>query len=90
MTKQPKSRNPAGLATKKPIALRLMPAERAEATRIAAKLGTSQSALARRAYLAGLPVVMKQSSHPADKGTAGLCSGEATLPAASLHVARRK
>lgn len=52
-----KSRNPAGLATKKPIALRLMPAERADAERFAAKLGTSKSALARSAYLAGLPII---------------------------------
>lgn len=53
-----KSRNPAGVTKGKPIALRLMPSEKAEAKRIAARLGTSQSALARKAYLAGLPCVI--------------------------------
>lgn len=90
MSNKHMSRNPAGLATKKPIALRLTPEDRAEAERIAAKLHVSKSLLAYRAYRAGLPIVMKQSSSPAGNGTAGLCSGEATLPAASLQVARRK
>lgn len=90
MSNKPKSRNHAGLATKKPIALRMTPSDRAEAGRISEKLGVSMSLLAYRAYRAGLPIVMKQSSSPADNGTAGLCSGEATLPAASLQAARRK
>lgn len=62
MHKQHKSRNPAGIAIKKPIALRLMPAEKADAERIAAKLGTSQSALARMAYLAGLSRICKRKT----------------------------
>lgn len=59
MKQQPPSRNPAGLATKKPIALRLMPGELADAERIAAEEGLSKSALARKAYLKGLPLVAK-------------------------------
>jgi hypothetical protein len=55
MTKQTKSRNPVGLETKKPIALRLTPNERAEAVRLSEKLHVSMSLLAHRAYLAGLP-----------------------------------
>lgn len=61
MTKQTKSRNPAGLATKKPIALRLTPGDRAEAVRISEKLGVSMSLLAYRAYRAGLPEVTAEA-----------------------------
>lgn len=57
MTQPKHARNPSGLATKTPIALRLMPGELADAKRIAAQQGLSQSALARRAYLKGLPLV---------------------------------
>lgn len=51
--------NPAGLVTKKPISLRLMPAELQEAGRIAATLGISMAKLAREAYLRGLPLVCR-------------------------------
>lgn len=51
------SRNPAGIVTGKPIALRLMPEELAEAERIARKQGLSRSALARKAFMVGLPIV---------------------------------
>lgn len=64
MTKQTKSRNPVGLATKKPIALRLTPIERAEAVRLSEKLGVSMSLLAHRAYLAGLPEVKANANPP--------------------------
>lgn len=62
MTKQTKLRNHAGLASKKPIALRLTPHGRAEAERIADKLNCSMSLLASRAYHAGLPLVMQGQS----------------------------
>jgi len=67
MTKQTKSRNHAGLATKKPIALRLTPGDRDEAVRIAEKLGVSMSLLAYRAYSAGLPTVTGQETDPSSK-----------------------
>lgn len=57
MTQPKPSRNPAGIATKKPIALRLMPTELADAERIARRLNLTRSALAREAFLAGLPLV---------------------------------
>lgn len=56
--------NPRGLESKRPINLRLMPAERAEAVRIAAQAGISQSKLAREAYLRGLPFVEAELSQP--------------------------
>lgn len=52
------SRNPAGIVTAKPIALRLMPGELDDAERIAAERNVSRSALAREAYLKGLPLVI--------------------------------
>lgn len=66
MTQPKPSRNPAGIETKKPIALRLMPSELADAKRIASKQGMSQSALARRAFLKGLPLIgTPDSTEPA-------------------------
>lgn len=62
MTKHTKSRNPAGLETKKPIALRLTPSDRAEAKRLSEKLHVSMSLLAYRAYRAGLSIVTEQES----------------------------
>ena len=67
MTKPTKSRNPVGLETKKPIALRLTPEDRDEAVRIAAKLQVSMSLLAYRAYRAGLPMVTGQESNQSSK-----------------------
>jgi hypothetical protein len=57
------SRNPAGVVTSKPIALRLMPEELADAKRIASQHGLSSAALARKAFIAGLPLV----EHPIEK-----------------------
>ncbi|MRR49419.1 MAG: hypothetical protein EG825_00665 [Rhodocyclaceae bacterium] len=48
------TRNPDGIEKKKPIALRLMPDELADAERMAASLGCTKSALARDAYLIGV------------------------------------
>jgi hypothetical protein len=50
-------RNPPGVVIERPIALRLMPEELDKATRLAKTIGCSKAALARRAYLAGLPLV---------------------------------
>lgn len=58
MQKQHHSRNPAGIVKTKPIALRLMPGELDDAARIAAERNVSRSALAREAYLKGLPLVV--------------------------------
>ena len=52
---KPTKRNPAGVDVRRPIALRLMPAERIDAERVAARLNVSLSKLARMAYLRGLP-----------------------------------
>lgn len=57
MPKRTTARNPKGVVTTKPIALRLMPGELADAKRIAKNKGCSRSSLAREAYLAGLPLV---------------------------------
>ena len=53
----PTKRNPAGVDLRRPIALRLMPAERHDAERVAAKLNISLSNLARQSFLVGLPIV---------------------------------
>jgi len=85
MTKQTKSRNHAGLATKKPIALRLTPRCRAEAERIADKLNCSMSLLAHRAYHAGLPLVMKGQaikSPPPPELATGVTAAEGDVPSA--------
>lgn len=58
MQTQHHSRNPAGIVKTKPIALRLMPSELTDAARIAAERNVSRSALAREAYLKGLPLVI--------------------------------
>lgn len=67
MTKQTKSRNPVGLETKKPIALRLTPSEREEAVCLSEKLQVSMSLLAHRAYLAGLTEVKAEAANPSSK-----------------------
>ncbi|HJW25146.1 MAG TPA: hypothetical protein VJ576_09630 [Rhodocyclaceae bacterium] len=60
------ARNPDGLETKKPIALRLMPEELEEAERISKLIGYSKSFLAREAYLKGLPIICREAgiAHP--------------------------
>lgn len=62
MEHKPISRNPAGIVKAKPIALRLMPDERADAKRIAQEQGCSLSAHGRECYLAGKKLL--QSSPP--------------------------
>jgi hypothetical protein len=56
------SRNPSGVTKSKIIALRLRPTERARADRVAADKGLTRSALARRAFLKGLPLVDSESA----------------------------
>lgn len=46
--------------TKRPIALRLMPDERRQATEEAAKRHQSESSFARDAYLKGLPLLLSE------------------------------
>lgn len=60
MSAKSPARNPDGLVKAKPIALRLMPEELDDAKRVATKYRITRSALARKAYLAGLPLVEKQ------------------------------
>ena len=57
----PTKRNPAGIDVKRPIALRLMPVERQDAERVAAKLNISLSNLARQSFLVGLPVIERRN-----------------------------
>lgn len=71
------TRNPQGVVKDKPIALRLMPDELAEAQQVAEKAGCSKSSLARAAYLRGLPLVVAALSHPT---STGLCGGEGPEP----------
>ncbi|WP_153111524.1 hypothetical protein [Propionivibrio limicola] len=59
--KSQRQRNPDGLWTKKPISLRLMPEEREEAERLSGELNITLSALARQAYLKGLPIVVRDA-----------------------------
>lgn len=59
MQRNKKTYNPDGLATGKPIALRLMPNELAQAERLAKKSGYSRSFLARRLFLIGLDTFTK-------------------------------
>lgn len=61
-TKKTHTRNPSGVVKVKPIALRLLPDERAQADRLAKESGHSVSAIARKAYLAGIPHVAGELS----------------------------
>lgn len=75
--------NPEGLVSKKPIAMRLMPAELAEAEGIAKKMGVSKSHLARVSFLKGLPLVSPEDfSAPAP--SADLSGGVAAASPAGL------
>lgn len=75
--------NPEGLVSDKPIAMRLMPQELAEADRIAKRINVSKSHLARMAFLIGLPLVSKSSAaHP----SADLSGGEAPASPAALST----
>lgn len=59
MQRNKKTYNPDGLATGKPIALRLMPNELKQAERLAKKSGYSRSFLARRMFLIGMETFTK-------------------------------
>lgn len=56
------TRNPVGVSKGKPIALRLLPAEEVEAGLIATERHQSKSAMAREAYLIGLPLLKAQTT----------------------------
>jgi hypothetical protein len=56
------SRNPGGVTKSKLISLRLQPQERAQAERVAAKKGLTRSALARQAFLKGLPLIESEAA----------------------------
>jgi len=60
--KQHTTRNPEGVSKGKPIALRLLPAEEVEATSLSKKRHQSKSAMAREAYLLGLPLLKEQTT----------------------------
>jgi len=90
MSQPESSRNPRGLATRKPISLRLMPEELENADVLAEELNVTKSKLARIAYLAGLPVAIRQlslcpaaSSSPSPTA-AVFSSGEASASSAGL------
>ena len=53
---------PDGVVSKRPINLRLTPAELSEAERLSAEAGISKANLARQAYLKGLPFVVEALS----------------------------
>lgn len=57
---KPIAYTPDGVVTKRPINLRLKPAELNEAERIAAEAGISKANLARQAFLKGLPIVVDE------------------------------
>jgi len=61
---EPTKRNPDGLISKKPIALRLMPEELANAKRVSKETNVSMSCLAREAFLKGLPLVVSPVVSP--------------------------
>ena len=53
--------NPTGVVKSKPIALRLLPEEEKEAISVAKNRHQSKSAMARQAYLLGLPMLKSQT-----------------------------
>lgn len=60
-TKGP-SRAPVGVVTGKPISMRLLPDERQALLRLSKAENRSMASMARRAYLAGLPLVTGKPS----------------------------
>lgn len=58
--KQTHTRNPSGVVKVKPIALRLLQEERDQAERLANESGHSASAIARKAYIRGLPLIAEE------------------------------
>lgn len=85
---EPIKRNPEGLDKKKPIALRLMPNERADAERISRESNVSMSRLAREAFLKGLPLVSSSAaaSTSPTAGAAAFSGGEASASPAGLSL----
>lgn len=68
--KRPLTRNPHGTVKNRPIALRLMPAELAEADTLSTLSHRSKSLLARDAYLIGIAQI-KESLLPTSTGLDG-------------------
>ncbi|UCV02324.1 hypothetical protein [Dechloromonas denitrificans] len=79
---EPTKRNPDGLNSKKPIALRLMPDEREQAETAARASNVSMSFLAREAFLKGLPLVFPSSA--ASPLAADFTGGEASASPAAF------
>ena len=79
-------RNPDGLISKKPIALRLMPAELANAKRVSQETNVSMSCLAREAFLKGLPLVISDFSTSAPTPSADFPGGESSSLATGLST----
>ena len=69
-----RKRTPDGVNFNKPIALRLMPAEREQAEILSKRCGKTKAAFAREAYLAGLPLIVC-SPNTADASPAVSSSG---------------
>ncbi len=81
------ARNPRGLATRKPISLRLMPNELLDAERIAKELGVTKSRIARDAFIAGLPLISSGVSSAATPPAAASTGGEDSPSPAGLSLA---
>lgn len=83
---KPKTYNPPGLVTSKPINLRLMRDELLQADQVAAAAGISKSNLARQAYLKGLPLVIADFSPAAVPPSAAFSGGAASATPAGLSI----
>lgn len=81
---KPKSYNPAGCVTNKPILMRLMPDELQAAEQGAAAAGMSKGSFARKAFLAGFPLVSPDFSTTAVPPSADLSGGEASASPAGF------
>jgi hypothetical protein len=56
-------RAPAGVVTKKPVSMRLLPDERAMLLRLSERENRSIASMARRVYLEGLPHVLRKPTN---------------------------
>lgn len=63
-TPVPRKRGPRGVRSDRPIALRLMPNELDQAEVVSSSLGLSKATFARKAYLAGIQVVVESDKNP--------------------------
>lgn len=85
MTQPKPTRNPAGLVKERPIALRLMPDELADAERISSEERQSESLHARQCYLAGkailYPPVSKSTSSTSPRKRVKRGNGGSPVPA---------